>query len=1061
MKLRALLACVLFVMGISMPMEAQMVTGTVLGAVTDPSGTRVAQASITIKNELTGDTRTTAANEVGDYIVPLLPVGRYQIDVEAPGFKRSSRRGIQLEVNQNARVDVRLEIGQVNQEVVVTADATLVDTRQVQVGGLVDSRRVIDLPLNGRNVYSLVQLLPGVSGVSLQPQPDTTIGNVLNANGGRQLQNTFMLDGGFNNAVNRNGGLSAPNPDAVEEFRLITSNFNAEYGRSAGAVVNVITRSGTNSLHGSLYEYLRNDALDARSFFQPSVAKLRQNQFGGSVGGPVVRNKVFFFFSYQGDRIGSGQFVNGARTPTAAQRRGDFSNLARLTDPDLGQPFPGRLIPASRLDPVAQKMLNFIPLPNTPDGRVEASRNSSANSDQYFGKIDYQASTAHRLSVGLFFVRANDYYPFTNQSIISNIPDFAPSTATPHQSNVTANETWTIAPRLLNQLTFGYTTALANLSATTHTSWPEYGSNFTPATLPAFAPQINVSGAWVGGYQGDRTDVEPVVSFSDAVTWVRGAHSVKTGGSLTFLNFNYLGLVRNAGILTVSGGFSGNSTADFMLGRAASLQVSNGQDIYMKSRNWAGFFQDDWKVSRRITLNLGLRYEVFTPFYDTQNRLVQFSPGQQSKILPNAPLSLVYPGDTGVPRGLGPTDFNDLAPRFGVAVDVFGNGKTAIRAGYGVFYSTGFSGLTFSSQGQPFQIDVTAFGTPSFVNPFGNAGGNPFPIPAGSARFVLPASVAWKNQQRTPYVQQYSFTIQQQLRRDLSLEATYLGNTSRKLQQARDGNQPVYIPGRSTAANVNDRRPIQPGTFGLIADQQTAGNASYNSLQTTLNRRFSHGFTLLANYTYSKAIDTQSEDQQSLANINFADCNNTQLDRGVSNHDRRHVFNLSFVWQLPAVAHRGFIGRHVLGGWQLNAIARYASGPALNVTSGRDSNLNGINTDRPDLVGDPHLDTGRSKDQRLAKYFDPRAFQFAATGANGTAGRNILYGPGTVNWDMSFFRAFPVHERHQLQFRAEFFNIFNKARFSNPVANLSNANAGTILGAGPGRVAQLGMRYSF
>src|SRR5581483_6786420 len=358
---------------------AQQTAGNILGAVTDPSGAGIPSATVNCISELTGETHVGSIHPSGDYVCAALPIGEYRVEVSAQGFKRFVRQGITLEVNQNARVDVHLEIGQVSEAVVVRGGAPLVDTHEVQLGDVVEEKRIEDLPLNGRNACSLVNLLPGVTSSSLPSQPDLVEGSLFTVNGARSHQTDFLLDGGMNIAPYRNGGLMSPNPDSVEEFRVITSNYNAEYGRAAGGVVTVATKSGTNQYHGSLYDFLRNDDLDARSFFQPSVSPLKRNQFGGSVGGPVIHDRLFFFFSYQGDRVTQGVFVNGARTPTAAQRQVNFSDLppARYPkDPLTGQPFAGGIIPQNRIDPVALNILKFVVLPNTPDGRVETSRST-------------------------------------------------------------------------------------------------------------------------------------------------------------------------------------------------------------------------------------------------------------------------------------------------------------------------------------------------------------------------------------------------------------------------------------------------------------------------------------------------------------------------------------------------------------------------------------------------------------------------------------------------------------------------------------------------------------
>jgi hypothetical protein len=398
---------------------------------------------------------------------------------------------------------------------------------------------------------------------------------------------------------------------------------------------------------------------------------------------------------------------------------------------------------------------------------------------------------------------------------------------------------------------------------------------------------------------------------------------------------------------------------------------------------------------------------------------------------------MVFPGDAGVPTGLIPTRYNDVAPRLGVAYDPLGDGKTAIRAGYGIFYSVGFAGLYNSNYGQPFQPSVNITETPSLVNPLAGISA-PFPPAAGVYQFVP-----------------------RQLMQNLSLTAAYVGNVSRHLQLNRDANAPVYIPGKSTSANVNSRRLIETGILGPIYQAETAANASYNSLQVSLNRRFARGVTVLANYTYSKSIDMQSADQQAISTVTFVDSNNLRLDRGPSSFDVRHVFNLTFIWQLPKFTRWGVAGREILGDWQVNGLARYASGLPITVTSGVDTNLDGNNNDRPNLIADPALPTNRTRAALVARYFNPAAYQTAATGFDGTAGRGLVTGPGLVNWDFSLFRTFPIHENHRVQFRAEFFNLFNRPNFNLPVTVLSNPNVGTILSAGAGRVVQFGLKYVF
>jgi hypothetical protein len=1045
------------------PLSAQAVTGTILGNITDPSGARVANAAVVAVNDLTQEKHSTVSNAMGDYLITAVPVGNWHVEVEVQGFKKYVRQGIVLEVNQNARVDAKLEVGQTNQQVLVSGDVALVDTHEVQLGAVVDSRQISELPLNGRNVYALVGTLPGVTGTSLQQQPDVAEGTQFNLNGSRVLSVSFFLDGALNNNVFRDGGLMAPNPDAVEEFRLITSNYNAEYGRSAGGIVNVITRSGTNQFHGALFEFLRNSDLNARSFFQPSVSDLKQNQFGGTLHGPIKRDKLFFLFSYQGTRQRSGQFVNTARTPTAAQRLGDFStSLAnqRPRDPDTNAPFPDGIIPSNRLDKVASNILSAaIPLPNTADGRVQASQSTSLDSSEYLGKADYLLNTKHRIAFTTFNVTTNDIYPFSNQAASSNLPGYAPVATRPAQHNFTGNETWTASPTLLNQFTFSFTGSKNSVQDLNTKGLPDYGAQITISAKPVRPPNMTVTNGWtVGTPGGDLVETDHIYNWSDTLSWTHGAHSVKLGGLFQHFAFDWEGNGGSAGSITATGAFSGNAFADLELGRV-QFGVGSAFRPHLKMNDWSVFAQDDWKVSRRVTLNLGLRYDLFGPFSSRLSQLSNWSAGQKSTRFPNAPLGMVFVGDPGVPDGLIETRKLDFAPRVGLAFDVFGNGKTSIRTGYGIFYAVGFAGLYNANYGQPFNPSAQIPMTTSLTNPLATLS-SPFPPPAGSS-FVLPAAVPWMNQNNvTPYVEQYHFTIEQQLRQSLSLHVAYVGNVSRHLELQRDANAPIYQPGRSTVANVNQRRPIQPGIINTIPEAETSANASYNALQTTLNRRFAHGLTLQANYTFSKTLDLQSATQQNTA-VGFVDSYNLALDRGPAGFDVRHVFNVSFVWESPSLKHWGVVGKQLLSHWQINGIGRFASGRPFSVTSGVDTNVDGVNNDRADLIGNPLLDKSRPRSQLIARFFNPAAFTTPATGLDGNSGRNIIYGLGSSSWDLSFVKSFPIHESHRIQFRSEFFNILNKPNFNNPNTAISNPNVGQILGAGGARVVQFALKYSF
>lgn len=1041
------------------------VTGTILGSVLDESGAAVPGAAVSVSNALTGETRRTTSDEAGNYIVTALPVGQYKVEVRLDGFKTFIASGISLEVNQNLRVEAQLMVGALAESVEVTADPAQVDTYQTQLGTVVDTNRVNELPLNGRNVYDLAITLPGVSSTNFSTISSSS-GAFLNVNGSRTRQSTFMLDGAFNNDLWRNSGNSSPNPDAVQEFRLITSNFNAEFGRSPGAVFNVVLKSGTNAFHGSAFEFLRNDKLNARPFFQPTVPVLRQNQYGFAVGGPVIKNKTFFFGSFQGLKVRSLAFINNVATPTAAERGGDFSAALanqRPNDPLTNLPFPGAQIPVSRFDPVAMNIMeNYVPLPNTPDNRLQSTGSSKDDENQYLIKIDHIINSDHKVYGSIFWINGGSYLPFPSGT---QVPNYANNTTEYQQRNVVVNHDWIVSPTVLNQAQFTWSNRDTPIVDEFTHSWADYGSKVTLGATPARPPQLFINGRWQMGTFGANGQLQQTYSASNTLTATLGQHTVKAGGWYMRGIFDEIGNWLGAGQVRFTGNFTRNTLADFMLGRAASFRQNNGLARVFRSDSVHGFVQDDWRISPRLTLNLGLRYELNMPLVSTTDELATFRFGVQSTTIPKAPLGQLFYGDADIPRGMAKTDRNNFAPRLGLAFDPTGKGRTAIRAGWGIFYAASFANVTSNLQGQPFLVDVTVFGTPNLVDPWSNIpGGSPFPytLDRANPRFSLPLTTNYYDEDAaTPYVQHYSLTIEQQLTSTLTMQAAYVGNSSRKLFFQRDANAPIFTGAQSTAGNVNARRPYLPGTFAQIAHTNTGSNAHYDSLQLSFRQRLTRGFTLNGAYTFSKSIDEISDDIFSATSVALVDSNNRALDRGASGFNAPHVFVLSYLWDLPRTQRFGWVGKQIINGWQVTGITRFDSGNPFTVTAGVDTNLDGNANDRADLVGNPIISGDRSRDEWLREYFNKAAFARPANGTPGTAGRSIIYGPGAQTWNLSAFKNFEIREDHRLQFRSEFFGAFNHPNFGNPNAALNNANFGRILSAGGARVVQFALKYSF
>ena len=1062
---------ILSLLGLAPAVLGQSTSGSIFGTVLDATGAAVPGATVQAIEISTSITTTTVTSGQGDYLFPALPPGSYRIEVIQPGFKKFVRSGVLLELNRSVKIDVTLAVGEVAEQIEVSSAPPAVETREAQIGGTVDQQRAVDLPLNGRNVYDLALTLPGIT-TSRTPTIQDNDGNTLNVNGNRQRSSTFLLDGTFNNDLWRNTGNAAPNPEAVDQFRILTSTFSAEYGRSPGAVVNVVTRSGTNEVHGSLFHFLRNDKLNARNYFQPTVNMLRQNQFGLAAGGPLWipklyngRNRTFWFFSWQNILIRQNAFINSGLPPTAAERRGDYSAAPaaqRPVDPNNNQPFPGALIPLSRYDPVSVNIVNrFVPLPNTADGRLEAGESRTNDEPQYVARADHQLNSSHRLYGTMFLVRGKGLDPFASST---QVPRYGVTNTILHQNNGVGGHDWIVSPNMLNQARFGYTQRISRIVSLVRDSWDDFGSKVTFGSLPKRPPQLFITGRWQMGIFGESTFDQTSYNISDTLTWTKGQHTLKMGAWVLLTNFVEAGNWLGSGQVRFQPQFTRNVLADFYLGRAASFRQNNGNDRNFRSNSYQFFFQDDWRVTRRLTLNLGLRYELNEPYVSHRDEVQAFRFDQRSRIFPQAPLGLLFPGDPGIPRGIVQTDRNDWAPRVGFAYDVFGNGKTAVRGGWGIYNSNGFANVTSNAQGQPWLVDITVFGTPSLVDPWSaTPGGSPYPVQFDPAnpRFTTPATVSnFAPGFRNPYVFQYSFTVEQQVEANTAVSAAYVANSARKLPYMRDYNAPVFGPG-ATAGNVNQRRPYLPGTFAQVGLIESGANSSYNSLQLSVNRRFTRTLTLIGNYTWAKSLDEASIDITGPSAVTLVDNRSRTIERAVANFDIRHVANISGVWDLPSLSGAHALLKAAAGGWKLGGILRFQSGSPVNLTIGRDTNLDGNANDRPDLIGDLKVKSGASRAEMIAGYYDPAATAAAAPGMIGTLGRNAIYGPGFRQWDVSLMKHFNLWENHKLQLRAEAFNFPNWVNLSNPVANVSAPNAGRIIGAGAARQVQFALKYIF
>jgi outer membrane receptor protein involved in Fe transport len=1032
---------------------------TIFGTVSDSSGGAIPSVTIIATHKETGAARQTSTGPAGGYVLSQLPIGTYKVKAEVAGFKAAVQDNIQVQVDENRQVNITMTVGAVTDSVTVEAEASQVETRSGALKEVIDSNRIVELPLNGRNPLQLQYLVAGSGGVVTAGQEQN---DSVSINGSRPNTNNYTLDGADNHDPYFNTPAVFPNPDALEEFSLQTSSYAADRGRNAGAIMNAVTRSGTNKFHGTLFEFLRNEKFNARGFFANSVPPFKRNQFGGTVGGPIRRDKTFFFASYQKTSERSTPGVLNPTVLTAEQRKGDWSGAGLKTplkDP-LGGTFPNSVIPASRLSLPAQKFLDaFVPLPNRAPNQFSFSSQQKIDDGQIVVKLDHTLRENNRLS-GRMLYNTNDNYQAANNQ---TLPGFLALIQYRNWSAV-GTDTWIISPRMINTFTFGYNEINRDQLPVVpnNLGWHDFGAGFVRAWPqdPVVGFDTNVAGYFRPQARYPLHHYRKNFQFSETLSWTLGAHFLRVGADV---RRNVLSLQENFQtdpFVTFQATFTGNAAGDLLLGLPTTFTQIAPDSNRPRVTEIAAFVQDDWKVSKRLTLNLGLRWDPFFPFTDPDNRFAQVRFGQQSTIFSNAPKGYVFPGDQGVPAATYNKQYNDWGPRFGFAFDPTGKGKTSIRGGYGMFYSQVRQQANNQiSNNQPFSLKLTVQ-NPSggLAKPYSDSG-NPFPFVAPNTpqeiaayKFLLPLNVTeWNPDMRNAISQQWNFALQQDLKGWITT-AAYVGSKGNHLFVQNELNPAVFgAPGKT----VDARRLYYP-SFTSITDYSATGNSTYHSLQLTANRRLAKGLTVLANYTWSKFLDTGSGDGAVPQNPL-----NRDAEKGPSNQDIPHRMVTSAIYQAPALKQSSRLIREVIGGWEINGIVTLNSAAPFTITSGRDNAGTAINNDRPNVVGDWRLPDGRSKDAQIQQYFNTAAFAQNLAGTYGNAGRNTLRGPFQSNLDMGVIKNFPIREGHRLQFRSEFFNILNHANLGNPNANAANVNFGKILGAGNPRVIQLALKYMF
>jgi hypothetical protein len=1066
----------------------QFTTASLSGNVVDPSGASIPDAKVTVQNVDTGLTQAVNTGPSGDYLFPRLPIGNYKLTVEKGGFTTYVQSGIQLAVNQTATQAVTLNVGAIAQQVAVTGDASLVTTESATVSQVVNQRQIVDLPLDGRQVQQLVFLSAGVTDTTEHYCGSNCEGGTYpgqqyaKANGTMAESINYQMDGVAYNDTYINTNLPFPNPDAIQEFSTQDSNLSAEYGNAVGGVVNVVSKSGTNQIHGDVFEFLRNGDMNARNFFAPAQDQIKRNQFGGAVGGPIQKDHLFYFGTYQGTRYANAAQGNIAYVPTAQERTGNFSDLAgvQLTDPlNNNAPFPGNQIPANRLSPVSQYFLKFLPLPNGPGQEINYLGPSQRwADDQFMLKGDYTRGK-NQLSVRYFFTNFNQQ-PLTNKTNLLQVDGNGNQVRV---QNIAVTHTYNATPHLLFNTWFGWDQQNGGSLSGAPFCPTDAGVNIA-GTKPCELV-VGVGGGWGVGSNHNGAFNRGDSTYREDVTYIKGTHELHLGGEALRIRAPMANTFEENGEFFFNNNLSGSNQADFMLGQVSQFIQAGGLYLNFTGIKWSAFIQDNWRVTHRLTLNLGLRWDPWFPYKDSQGRVGCFEPGKQSARFPNAPLGLLFGGsnhDPGCPSASINSKAANFAPRLGFAYRITNDGKTSIRGGAGIYYSIPNTVAFQDVVGIPPFAPIINLNDVNFQDPYGSAHvTNPFPASFGAinksstSSATFPQNISFTQifaqNFQLPVVALWNLTLERQLAASWLVRAAYVGNKGTHLFGTNDqetglfaANAAKYIPGnnadgtpKSTVANEQSRRPYP--SFGFVNVIDSAINSNYHSLQLTVEKRLSYGLSLLANYAWSKEMNDFAPVGAYNSSTNPF---NRHFDYGPSDDSVTNVFKLSGVYQLRHFGMKGAADK-LVNGWEVSSIVLWQGGFPFSIFSGYDNSLSGVGEDRADFIGtgSAQLSSGRSHAQQIQEWFNTSVFAPNAIGTYGNTGKNILRGPGQFSTNMALVKDTKITERAGVQFRAEAFNVFNNVNFGTPDRTQADGQFGQITSAREPRILQLALKLMF
>ena len=1092
-------------------------TAQINGIVQDATGSAVPGAEVKVTQTDTGLTRTVSSGADGNYILPSLPVGPYRLEVSKDGFSKYLQSGIVLQVGSNPNIDVGLKLGAVTEQVQVEANAALVETRSAGIGQVIDNQRVLELPLNGRQVTELV-FLSGMatqvngaglnSGVRNFPTVDISVA------GGLSNGLTYRLDGGTHNDPYNNLNLPLPFPDALQEFKVETSALPAQYGHHSAAAINGVTKSGTNDFHGDLFEFMRNGAVNAQNTFSKrtvgSKDTLKRNQFGGTIGGPIVKNKLFFFAGVQATLLRSLTPNNIGNIPTAKMLTGDFTDYAAkcLGGVTLKAPFVANKLPSlSLFSTPALNIINLKGFPTTSDqtcGLVTFGRRTANDQYDSLGRVDYQKSERHFLF--LRYLQAKLDQPSDHDP--TNLIAGTTANLNFRIQSAVLGDTFLIGAGTVNSFR-----ATLNRSAVPKTNPQVFSPSSVGINIWDGVPGLTRI-AMTGGFNIASNNESPSTynttnfEFNDDVSLIRGAHQFGFGADFIHSYINAYSGLNATGPFTFAGTVTGGALADFLIGKPSSFTQATATLVYDRSNYFGAYAQDNWKLTQRLTIGYGVRWDPFLAVTSKYGSLNHFDPALfaqnvRSSVFTNAPAGLQFVGDQKYSgNGVANARYNNFAPRLSLAWDPKGDGKMSVRAAWGRFFDLpGFNNYIGFGQSPPFGNNTT-FTPASFANPWASQpGGNPYPLTLSkNSPFInFGAFENFLTDPKTTYVQQWSLSVQKQIGTQWLAQANYIGNSTIHIWGGNQANPGIVLPGipnvvptdsRCTATtllvncqnNVNVRRGLiqqdaAKGIFyGLINQLDDGGTANYHGLNLSIQRRSSKGYSIQANYTWSHCIADQANPELGVAGLNFMEPGNRRRDRGSCTlGDRRHIFNLSAVYETPKFANAKL--RMLASGWQISPIIRASSGPYLTVLSGVDYALTGQTAlERPNQVlADVYL-PNKGPDG----YLNKAAFANPALGTvYGNLGQNNIQSPGSIYINAGVTRTFKIREKMSLQFRAEAFNIPNlvnwgppnglsgngtstaSAGFITPTAALNNQNFGKILSADDPRILQGALKFVF